>query len=205
MIDLTNLGLSPALLQQLRQARTVPTGGIWYWYPTPDGWDLAAFNYHGPLTHTSSPDEEANVFHVQEFKEVVEHLAAAWRIDSLPLTRDSYQGIPRGRVSRNLDGSWKLEHGGEFATRHIKQLFALNEEPVVESVIEHEMTNAQHVEIVEKTLRYKTDEDRRIVCAFEALRNHKAVPGTIRSLSANAQVSLSIEQRLQNRTDDGDE
>jgi hypothetical protein len=43
MIDLTHFGFSPALLHRLRNIRTVPTGGIWYWYPTPQGWNPAAF------------------------------------------------------------------------------------------------------------------------------------------------------------------
>ena len=193
MIDLTHFGLSPALLERLRQPRTVPTGGIWYWFPTPQGWDLSAFNVHGPLTHDSPPDEQAKVFHIQRFEEVVEHIAKAWQLDSLPLTRDTYQGLPRGRVSRDATGSWKLEHGGEFATRHIKHLFGLNGKPVQESVIEHEMTDARHVEIVEQTLLYKTDEDIRIVHAFATLRRHRAVPSKTTSVSPSAQTSMAIE------------
>ncbi len=193
MIDLTHFGLSPALLQRLQRARTAPTGGIWYWYPTPLGWHMAAFNAHGPLTPASPPDEEAKVFHVQKFEEVVEHIAKAWQLDSIALTRDSYQGIPRGRVSREPEGFWKLEHGGEFATRHIKQRFGLNCEPVHESVIEHEMTDARHVEIVEQTLRYKTDNDIRIVHAFAALRRHRAVPIKTPRVSPSTCTSMAIE------------
>jgi len=195
MIDLTHFGLSPDLLIRLREGRTIPTGGIWYWFPTPEGWDLLGFTTHGPLTATTPPDDQANVFHVQEFEEIVEHMTKAWRLDSLPLTRDTYQGIPRGRVSKDAEGTWKLEHGSEFATRHIKQLFGLNRQPCQEVVIEHEMTNPRHVEIVEKTILYKTEADGRLVHAFEALRNHQAIPGMTRSLSANAQVSISIEDR----------
>lgn len=195
MIDLTDFGLSPALLQRLRQARTVPAGGIWYWYPTPQGWDLAAFNASGPLTPASAPDERANVFHVQEFEEVVDLMARAWQIVSLPLTRDTYQGIPRGRVSKGPEGSWKLEHGGEFATRHIKQLFGLNGEQVQASVIEHEMTDLRHVQVVEQTLLYKTDDDSRIMRAFKQVRDHRAVASTVSSPSVNARVSMAIATR----------
>ena len=193
MIDLTHFGLSPALLERLRQARTVPTGGIWYWFPTPLGWDLAAFNAHGPLTPTSPPDEEAKVFHVQRFEEVAEHVAKAWQVDSLPLSRDTYQGLPRGRVSRDAEGFWKLEHGGEFATRHVKQLFALTGQSVQESIIEHEMTDARHVEIVEQTLLYKTGNDIRVVHAFAALRRHRAVPTKTTSVSSSTRTSMAIE------------
>lgn len=192
MIDLSAFRFSEQLNRRLRACRLAPTSGIWYWFPMPAGWDLLGFTIDGLLTPESLPDQHAKVFHVQEFEEVIELLANSWRLSGLPLTRDVYRGLPRGRVSRDENAVWHLEHGGEFATRHITRLFGLNGHATRETVIEHETTDPRHVEIVEQTLRYKTNNDPRITRAFDALKNHQPLLSDTVTISPAARASVRL-------------
>lgn len=176
MIDLSIYGIagnSERLLEQ--PARTLPTGGIWYWYPAPDGWTFQGFTCHGPLVADSAADEKAAVFHADRFTDVGELLADAWRLTDLRLSRDQYRGLPRGRVSRDLGASsWKLEHGGEFDAAYAICAFGLLHEQVETVFVAHEQTDPKQVNVIRDTIAYHTDGDRRTAAAFDSLQNFAA-------------------------------
>ena len=73
------------------------TGG-YYWFPIPDGdsvtWQVLTCHELG---------RDADVGHVNLWKQVIDRLATDWQMDRRRLMRrlkDNYTGLPRGRITR---------------------------------------------------------------------------------------------------------
>lgn len=134
--------------------------GPYYWVPVPDGngvaWRLVAF------FDSDFPGGFAE--HQQVWPEVMAHLARDWE---KPVARisgslaDSLYGLPRGRVTRMVDGRYGIAHGNDVPVSRwistVKAAYRLTTVAVHSFRDEHERMLAGHPENVQTALGIRTN------------------------------------------------
>ena len=97
-----------------------PSEGIYYVVPQKTG---------SPIIMSRREDEEENVTHMFFWKKILRVIAHEFKLDSYDIEdlKDLYQGIPRGRVQKEIDfdtheftGRYVVIHGGDVPVAQIK-------------------------------------------------------------------------------------
>lgn len=134
-----------------------PQTGIYWWIPMPKGdkdfdWDIIKFfdSEYGEVLHETMWKKEVSSFLITAWKE-----RASFDLKKMVDFKNSYAGLPRGRVTKGMN-NYLILHGNDSPAQNIKSVivreFGLPNDLTKEMLDDHERILQSEKKVIESIL-----------------------------------------------------